>query len=245
MSPHRQMRSEKPGLARCGPLFSESWFQPNDFALFTLVIWLGCLFAGAIGSALQTRTTVQHSKKIEPILALQVQVELETVPRVEETPKTPDHLAPAPAPVPELITTTMLQPAALVSPASAVAFAIPFPATGTVAHVSAVRAVASVAKSSGPQSVPNGVQQLTFGLGEGKQPPPTYPPVARSRGQEGTVGVRLTVGGAGLVLEAEAVVPSPWPLLNEAALKVVRERWRFQPGSSRIYDVAIRFQLTK
>jgi TonB family protein len=57
--------------------------------------------------------------------------------------------------------------------------------------------------------------------------------------------VRLTVGENGRVLTAEALSPSPWPLLNEAALRAVRERWHFHSGPPRAYDVAIRFNLSK
>jgi TonB family protein len=64
-------------------------------------------------------------------------------------------------------------------------------------------------------------------------------------GQEGTVTVRFSVGESGRVLTAEALKPSPWPLLDNAAVRVVRERWRFRAGEVRLYEVAIRFELTK
>ena len=59
------------------------------------------------------------------------------------------------------------------------------------------------------------------------------------------VTVRFSVGENGRVLEAEAVTPAPWPLLNEAALRVIKERWRFRPGPARLYEVAIRFELKR
>jgi protein TonB len=89
------------------------------------------------------------------------------------------------------------------------------------------------------------VQTLSFGEGEGKQPAPEYPRQAVLEGQEGVVVVRLSVHASGRVVSASAVVPSPWPLLNQAAVRVVRDRWRFTKGTSRLYDVAIRFQLTR
>jgi TonB family protein len=64
-------------------------------------------------------------------------------------------------------------------------------------------------------------------------------------GQEGSVTVQFSVGDEGRVLAAEAVAPSPWPLLNEAALTVVRERWQFRAGQTRLYQVSIRFRLKK
>ncbi|NBV24411.1 MAG: energy transducer TonB, partial [Proteobacteria bacterium] len=79
----------------------------------------------------------------------------------------------------------------------------------------------------------------------GNQPAPKYPEAARRSGQEGTVVIRLSVGPDGRVLAAEPSSPSPWGALNREALRVVRENWKFPPGSVRLYDVAIRFELTK
>ena len=88
-------------------------------------------------------------------------------------------------------------------------------------------------------------QQLTYGQGEGRQPAPEYPYRARREGQEGIVKVRFLVGEDGRVLSVEPSLPSPWPMLNDSALRVVRERWRFRAGAIRNYEVAIRFQLTR
>src|SRR5690606_11982859 len=87
------------------------------------------------------------------------------------------------------------------------------------------------------------VQTLTYGRGEGRQPAPDYPRVAVRQGQEGVVRVRFSVGEDGRVLGAEAVGRCPWPLLNDSALRAVREKWRFPRGAVRLYEVAIRFEL--
>ena len=79
----------------------------------------------------------------------------------------------------------------------------------------------------------------------GRQPAPDYPWRAQREGQEGTVTVRFTVSEEGRVLAAEAVKPCPWNMLNEAAVRVIKERWRFVTGPIRLYEVSIRFQLTK
>lgn len=86
---------------------------------------------------------------------------------------------------------------------------------------------------------------LTLGQGEGRQPAPEYPRQAARQRQQGTVVVQFTVGEDGRVQVAEAVTPSPWPLLNAAAVRTVRERWRFRAGPARLYQVAIRFELTQ
>src|SRR5207247_3430139 len=76
-----------------------------------------------------------------------------------------------------------------------------------------------------------GAQNLVMGQGEGRQPAPVYPTEARARSQQGTVVVQFMVGADGQVLSAEAWQPSPWPMLNEAALRTVRNRWHFPAGA--------------
>jgi protein TonB len=95
-----------------------------------------------------------------------------------------------------------------------------------------------------PSSQP-AVSHLTLGQGEGRQPPPMYPREAVIGRQEGTVGLRFTVGEDGRVVSVDVISPSPWPLLNQAAARAVRETWHFVPGPRRIYDVPIEFQLNR
>ncbi len=87
------------------------------------------------------------------------------------------------------------------------------------------------------------VTHLTFGEGEGNQPPPEYPRAAQLAGEEGSVGMQFTVDADGKVNSVKMITPSRWPLLNTAATRSVRAHWRFQPGSARTYDVTIQFQL--
>ena len=66
-------------------------------------------------------------------------------------------------------------------------------------------------------------------LAAGSMPSPAYPAEARRLGQTGSLVVEFTVDGSGQVISAFAVSPSPWPLLNQEAVRTVR-RWRFPPG---------------
>lgn len=59
-------------------------------------------------------------------------------------------------------------------------------------------------------------------------PEPTYPPIARAAGAEGTVSVRVMVDEEGNVIKAEAV--SGHPLLQGAAVAAAREA-KFKPTS--------------
>ncbi|MGD7654041.1 MAG: energy transducer TonB [Verrucomicrobiales bacterium] len=79
-------------------------------------------------------------------------------------------------------------------------------------------------------------------LSGGRMPPPSYPSSARRRGQQGTVVVEFVVGENGRVVSAYAKSPSPWPLLNDAAVRCVR-KWRFASGKVTKYVRPIVFKL--
>lgn len=220
--------------------------ESNDLALLTLLLWVFFLCIGVLGFSLQYERPVAGTPPVEPIVAEQLQVDLAPepldqaplIPPTSEPPELPDE--PGPIAVMEAI--------AVAQPSPALAFALPVegPTRVVDAKRAAYVAPATTARIvTAPSDVSPPVQQLTFGQGEGKQVAPEYPPAARRLGQEGTVLVRISVGQDGRVLKAEAKLPSPWPLLNEASVRIVRERWRFHPGPARLYEVAIRFEIVK
>ena len=129
-------------------------------------------------------------------------------------------------------------PIAVAQPSPAIAFAVPVEGPTRVVPFDQ----ATYARPS--STAKPAVQRLTFGQGEGRQPSPVYPAQAIQQHQEGTVVVRLVVGESGEVSSAEAIQPCPWPMLNEAALRAVRQQWRFPAGGLRVYEVAIHFQIT-
>ncbi len=79
-------------------------------------------------------------------------------------------------------------------------------------------------------------------LAAGRMPSPAYPAAARRGGQTGTVVVEFTVDTTGRVIAAHAAKPSPWPLLNNEAVRTVR-RWKFPPGGVMKLQRPITFQL--
>jgi protein TonB len=79
-------------------------------------------------------------------------------------------------------------------------------------------------------------------LAAGRMPAPSYPSEARRKGQTGTVVIEFTVDSSGRVISAYAKSPSPWPLLNEEAVRTVR-RWKFPPGGVIKLQRPIVFQL--
>jgi protein TonB len=79
-------------------------------------------------------------------------------------------------------------------------------------------------------------------LAAGRMPAPSYPAESRRKNQTGTVVVEFTVDHSGRVIAAFAKSPSPWPLLNDEAVRTVR-RWRFPPGGIMHLQRPIVFQL--
>ena len=218
----------------------------EDLAVLTLVLWMTCVVVGLLGFAWPYVRPRPPAPPTEAVVVQQLQVELtaEPVPPPEAAPPPPpDPLAPPPPgflppPVPRL--------AAVAQPDPAIAFALPVAGPARIVELQRADHLTPVVPSAAPAAgAPPAPQPLTFGQGEGKQPAPEYPRLSVRQGQEGVVVVRLGVDADGRVQSAEVASPSPWPLLNDAALRAVRERWRFRSGPPRLYEVPIRFELTK
>lgn len=218
-------------------------------AILTLVLWLGVLVIGTVGLAIPYPRPVSPARSLPPIVVELVEIELtrDPVPPSETPPASPDPVAPPPLLDPLLPPPDAPPLAAVAEPSPAIAFAMPVEGPVRIVEIApAARTGAEepIAVVAAPVPAP-AVQAIQYGQGEGRQPAPEYPRQAAREGQEGTVTIRFSVGEEGRVLSAVSSVPSPWPLLNEAALRVVRERWRFRPGALRLYEVAIRFELRK
>lgn len=222
----------------------------------TFVIWGTCAVIGLAGFVYPYARPTPPARET-PIQAELINVQLNPVSRIE-SPR--PQLANAkvqpianPAPAPKVATTIPEAPRLIsVADPARVAFALPVQPVQRVATASSSASTASVADSNPTADVAatagskDGVaRQLTFGEGEGRQPAPEYPYRARKEGQEGIVRVRFTVGQNGRVVEAAPIARSPWRLLNEAALRVIRERWQFSQGETRVYEVSIRFEMRK
>ncbi|MCG3150579.1 MAG: hypothetical protein PCFJNLEI_04066 [Verrucomicrobiae bacterium] len=222
--------------------------------LLTLVLWVTCLAVGLCGLVFPYARPRAKAAPVETIKTEKLVVELTDEPLVVGGSQSAGSMgmsAPAdaalPAPAPAAVAVALASPD----------IAFPIPVQGPVEIVDVARAgYSGAAPSNAPGAmiggVPGGtgtgvagVQTLTFGHGDGRQPAPDYPRVALRAGQEGTVQVRMLVGTDGRVMTAEAQESSAWPLLDEAAVHCVRQRWRFRPGALRSYEVAIRFQIRK
>lgn len=212
--------------------------------VLTLVLWTGCLTIGGLGFVLPYTRPHAPATQPEPVQAEILNVELtnDPLPPPDVAPAPPDSTQPPP-----LLDPVVTPPApallAVAQPSPAIAFALPVegPVRLSTPHLSTPNSDLSTPHTV----VAPPVQRLVHGQGEGRQPAPVYPPQALRAGQEGTVRVRFSVGENGRVLAAEAAEPSPWGWLNAAAVRVVRERWRFPAGALRLYEVTIRFEIKK
>jgi protein TonB len=63
-----------------------------------------------------------------------------------------------------------------------------------------------------------------------ERPEPEYPPIARQRRWTGTVKLRILIRADGSVGNVDVIESSGHEVLDEAALEMVRERWRFLPA---------------
>jgi len=219
-------------------------------ACLTVVLWIGCLLIGAIGLRLPyARALRAPQSEPQPVKAELVHVELtdNQAGMLEEVSVLPSDTMTPPPPPASMVLPAMpaFVPVAETSPA--VSFAVAVDATeGVGPEVQSAEGSSEIISAPSPATVVSPDRQLLqFGRGEGRQPAPEYPAAARRLGQEGTVRVEFTVGEDGRVLAAELASSSPWPLLNNSALRAVRNRWRVREGTLRRFAVEIVFQLRK
>jgi TonB family protein len=74
-------------------------------------------------------------------------------------------------------------------------------------------------------------------------PKPAYPGSAVRNRHQGTVNIELVVDEAGNVTSAKVLQSSGFSELDEAALKTVRERWKWPPGPPRLFTWPCVFKL--
>jgi protein TonB len=79
--------------------------------------------------------------------------------------------------------------------------------------------------------------------------PPAYPEIARRRGQQGLVLLRVNVSAVGMAVAVAVAESSGYPSLDSAALSAVQQ-WQFVPALrggvpvAAVAEVPIRFRLT-
>lgn len=210
----------------------------------TLAAWLSVTGFGAVGIFVpewRWSPTPKNSEEIvtqvfDPVILLGAgDVAESAVPATDQAPTLSTETLPSPPELPELAEQAPLpEIPSLPSPAPVPeksgakpnrddAPQAPARKSGGSQTRNANSAAASGVANAGPS------QSDSARLAAGRMPAPIYPSASRQSGQVGTVTVAFTVDNSGRVISAQATKPTPWPLLNEAAVRAVR-RWKFPPG---------------
>jgi len=159
-----------------------------------------------------------------------------------EQPKTEPEVKPDEPQDPQDTPVEMPQVIRVVAVADSPAVAFAVPVQGAVAAVAEVR----YATPPPPQvhySPPQPTKFDPSAAGDGTYPPPNYPSVALRSRYQGTVTIEIRVDGTGNITSAKVEKTSGYGVLDEAALSVVKNRWRFPPGQARWYVWPCQFVL--
>lgn len=160
----------------------------------------------------------------------------EPLPEPPELPETAEF-----SPLPEIPDLPAFQPAAKPAPARAAPSSRPAPTASRPAPSQPSRSNQPGGTGTASGGTGSGASNAAR-LAKGRMPQPSYPAAARRANQTGTVVVEFTVDESGRVISAFAKSPSPWPLLNNEAVRTVRG-WRFPPGGIMKLQRPIVFQL--
>jgi protein TonB len=122
-----------------------------------------------------------------------------------------------------------------------VAFAVPVPNATAVAKEARLATPPPAVITQAP-SGPVKFNPQAAGS-EGTFPPPEYPRIAKQNQQQGTVIIRIQVAASGELTSVKVEKSSGFALLDDAALRVVKNRWRFLPGQQKDLIWPCTFQL--
>lgn len=114
---------------------------------------------------------------------------------------------------------------------TSVAFAVPV--QGAVAIAPAAHLATPPPPANQP---PARAIQFNPNVGDGgSYPAPLYPGAAQRNHYEGTVMVEIAVEASGEISQVRVFKSSGFGVLDDAAMDVVKHRWRFPPGQPRLY----------
>ena len=173
-----------------------------------------------------------------PLTEVQETVPVTFTPPEEQPRQEPEVKQDEPEPQ-ETLDTPQVAPIVAAEPSSAIAFSVPV--KGAVAMASAPRYATPPPIGNHVPSAP--VKFNPNATDGGTYPEPRYPGYALRNRNQGTVTVEILVEPSGAVSEAKVLKTSGFTILDEAAVEVVKSRWRFPPGSKRDYVWDCTFKL--
>jgi protein TonB len=194
------------------------------------------LLIGAVGFKVPRVIIKPLSEVSEPIPVVF------TPPEEVQQPDKPDVPDEPPPPTDQPMDTPAVAVVAAVADSSAVAFSVPV--KGAVAVASVRYAAPPPANLTAPPPRPAPVKFNPNATSDGGvYPQPMYPRFAMRQKQQGIVIVEMKVDADGAVISAEVFKSSGYTVLDEAAVDVVKTRWRFPAGPVRLFQWSCTFQL--
>ena len=191
------------------------------------------LIVGILGLKAPQVIVKPLSEPIEPMPLVQAPPDEAPKPQPEQIK--PDEPEPTDAPVdtPQVVT--------IVAAVETPNLVFPVPVEGAIAISTEARFVpAPPPKIAAPPKPTQFDPNSTTG---GIFPDPIYPAFAQRNRQQGTVVLEFTVDASGAVTSVKVQKTSGFNILDEAAVKAVKERWRFPPGGARYYFNKFTFEL--
>lgn len=129
-----------------------------------------------------------------------------------------------------------------------VQFSVPVRVLGPVTLAATAAAASAppasrVVSAPAPEAKPVRFTAKGEGTTGGYYPSPDYPLFARKNRYQGAVLIDIKVDPSGAITSVSLEKGSGYPLLDEAALDVVKNRWRFPPGEKRWYYWNFEFKM--
>jgi periplasmic protein TonB len=129
-----------------------------------------------------------------------------------------------------------------------VQFSVPVKVLGPVTLAASAAAATAppannVVSAPAPQPQATKFNPTAEGTTGGYYPKPDYPKFALKNKYQGAVTIDIKVEPSGQITSVTLQKASGYGLLDEAALEVVKERWRFPPGGKRWYYWNFEFKM--
>jgi TonB family protein len=233
--------------------------------IITLVVWVGCVVAGVLGTNDPLKKTPAPPAK-KPVVDVQLidvaissspivrsdktanAVGAPDVPAAPQLPAAPPSVAAPDVPAAPPLSDVSPPPTlvGLLSKPNEFSKASSQPAATATTTTTTTPTTPVSARPDAPRTAASGIQHLVYGQGAAVQPAPEYPLECVLAHEEGTVVIQFHIDDLGQIGDVRVTTPSRWPLLNQAAARSVRQTWSFPPGlpgAPGYFDVSIEYKL--
>lgn len=209
----------------------QEWKDPNRHLAWINSVCALFLAVGLVGLKPPPVIEKPINEPVEIVPVVFTPPEEQPQVKPEESQQQPDESQVEPTDMPQVVT--------IVAPANAnVAFAVPVEGVpvAVASQVSMATPPPPAAVQSKPAAPP---KQIKFNpdvaTDGGSYPDPRYPQVALRNRYQGTVTLAIELDTNGAVTALKVQKTSGHNILDETAMDVVKNKWRFPPGEKRSY----------